>query len=286
MFIMHRVKRYFTEKVYKALSLVSRRRGVTSQKRNVELIVSLTSIAERIDTLHICIESLLRQDLRPDRIILWLSEGRTPDGNKLCLGTLPTSLTSKVKRGLEIRWCSDFGPFRKLYPTLIEYPNAIIVTADDDVIYPHDWLRRLYDSYEKDPTSVHCHIAHRITFTEDGIPQPYSQWEKDVHGHFKPSKVLFPVGAGGVLYAPEHLHQQAINKDEFLCICPRADDIWWKAMSLLSDTAVTKVEGSARKIFAIKIPCTPRLFEENVVRFGNDEQLKQVNEAFGCFNLE
>ncbi len=42
---------------------------------------------------------------------------------------------------------------------LIEkYPNAIIVTADDDLYYKKHWLKELYELYVSKPGYVHCHI--------------------------------------------------------------------------------------------------------------------------------
>ena len=48
--------------------------GVTTEKRDTRLIVSLTSFPARIKTVHQTINTLLRQTVKPDHIILWLSE--------------------------------------------------------------------------------------------------------------------------------------------------------------------------------------------------------------------
>ena len=51
----------------------STKKGVTSQKRQQKVIISLTSYPKRINTLWIVIETLLRQTMKLDEIILWLA---------------------------------------------------------------------------------------------------------------------------------------------------------------------------------------------------------------------
>ena len=62
---------------------------------------------------------------------------------------MPKELKELMKRGLEIRFCKDIGPHGKLIYALKEFPDAIVVTADDDMIYPKDWLEKLFESYKK-----------------------------------------------------------------------------------------------------------------------------------------
>ncbi|MFV0278118.1 MAG: hypothetical protein ACK5HY_13175, partial [Parahaliea sp.] len=61
-----------------------------------EIVVTLSSYDRRVEYMYICVESLLRQSLRPDRIILWLSRHNFPDE------TLPENLLRLRARGLEI----------------------------------------------------------------------------------------------------------------------------------------------------------------------------------------
>lgn len=54
----------------------------------------------------------------------------------------------------------DIRSYKKLIPILKKYPNKIIVTADDDVIYKKDWLERLYKDHLKYPNYI---LVHRVT---------------------------------------------------------------------------------------------------------------------------
>ena len=51
--------------------------------------------------------------------------------------------------GLTIDWYHDIRSYKKLIPTLKRYPDDIIITADDDILYPCNMVSDLYDTYTK-----------------------------------------------------------------------------------------------------------------------------------------
>lgn len=105
---------------------------LNKQKRKEEIIVSLTSFPGRIHLVHKTIQTILLQSVKPDLVELWLAKEQFPNYEK----DLPNELTNLIQYGLKICWCSDYRSFKKLVPSLQEHPDAIIVTADDDVYYP------------------------------------------------------------------------------------------------------------------------------------------------------
>lgn len=266
---------------YRFLSRFGHQMGVTGAKRDQELVISLTTIPERIGKVHLCIESLLRQDIKPDHLILWLSESEDPNRPKIDRASLPLSLVRLQCRGLDIRWYRDIRSFRKIVPTLREYPDALIVTADDDIFYPRRWLRGLYEAYRREPQYVHCHRAHLIKYDSSGSVLPYLQWNLLAPGYQGPSMDLFPTSGGGVLYAPAHLHPDTLKEEIFLELCPKADDVWLKAMSQLMDVQCKKVARDCFKIIAIRIPGNVTLYSENVTIDGNDPQIEAIRKRYG-----
>lgn len=102
-----------------------------------QIIVSLTSSGQRIHNAYLAIESIMQQTLKPNKIILWLAE------EEFSHNQLPESLKILESRGLEIRFCEDQKTYNKLIPTLKLHPDDIIITIDDNVIYPIDLLDRL-----------------------------------------------------------------------------------------------------------------------------------------------
>ena len=88
-----------------------------------------------------------------------MSKNQFPNGNK----DLPKNLIDLVDKGLTIENNENDGDiksYRKLIPTLKKYPNNMIVTADDDLIYNKDWLEKLYKAHLKYPKDI---VAHSIT---------------------------------------------------------------------------------------------------------------------------
>ena len=181
--------------------------GINDIRRDVPLIVSLTSYEERFEDLTISIYSLLNQSIKPDRIILWLSDN-------LCLNDLPYDITRFIKNGLEIRFVKDIGSYTKAIYAFKEFSNSIIVTADDDIYYPKDWLSKLYYSFIANPKDISVHRAHRIRF-EDKKIAPYETWTK----HVEEENARFDnflTGVGGVLYPPNCFSNEVLRKDIFL----------------------------------------------------------------------
>lgn len=205
---------------------------------NKKIIVSLTSYPARIDVVNTTIESILNQSLKANRIILWLAPEQFPNKEK----DLPNKLVELKKYGLIIDWYHDIGSYKKLIPTLKLYPNDIIVTADDDVLYNKEWLNKLYKSYLANPEMIHCHRARKILLNKDKL-KPYKQWQiydksyKDISGFS-----VFFTGVGGVLYPPNSLNKNVLNEQEFMELCPKNDDIWFWCNAVLNKTKIKLVE--------------------------------------------
>lgn len=260
-----------TEAYYRLISLFSQRSGVTKDERKTPVIVSLTAIPERYNKLHLCIESLLRQDRKPDRVILWLSDDSIP---------LPKKLTKLCKRGLEIRYCEDIRSYRKIIYTLEDYPKALVVTADDDLFYPKKWLSALHDAYKVEPGVIHCHRSHQMTFDSGGKLDDYKKWGFCSQESCYASPLTFPTGAGGVLYPPGTLNKNVINKKLFLQLAPTADDVWLKAMSILNKTKCRNTGIYKHEFTQIKGTQKRALWRENTEQDMNDKQIKAVWDYF------
>lgn len=266
--------------------------GVTKDRRNTELVVSLTTIPERITKVHICIETLLRQTLKPDRLILWLSESIESGRDPIRMDLLPASLTRLQNRGLEIRWCDDIRSYRKFVPTVRAFPDALVVTVDDDHFYPRHLLEDLFDAYIREPQYIHCHRARLMRYDASNKPARYRDWELIEDTDQGPSFDVFPTSGGGVLYAPGHLDPEVLNEHMFRELCPTADDVWYKAMSVLANVRCKKVLKRTTKFHRMRIPNNRTLAEVNFPKRqtygepdGNDRQIRAVGERYGIFGF-
>jgi hypothetical protein len=197
---------------------------------------------------------------------------------------LPPVLSKLQRRGLEIRWCKDLGPHTKLIHALKAFSGALIVTADDDCFNSRNWLGDLYNAYLAQPQYIHCHRAHLMRADDNGALLPYRQWDICSNGFVGPSTMLFPTGVGGVLYAPDHLDGEVFDENVFRSICPKADDVWFKAMSLKSSVNCKKIRPYSSDLIIIRGSQAVSLEDHNDLSHGgNDDQLKAVFEKFNLW---
>lgn len=199
--------------------------------RQPEIIVSLTSYPKRIDTIWITIESLMRQTKRPDMIILWLSEEQFPNRE------LPITLKEQQNRGLTIKWCDNLMSHKKYFYVCQGYPNACIITADDDLIYPPFQIERLWNMHIEHPTDVISLTSQTITPT---YCTPPSKWTGVSKQEVVSSYRLSLNSGSGALFPPQSLPKQAFDKKAIKKLCPYADDLWLTVMIHLNGVRITK----------------------------------------------
>lgn len=166
-----------------------------------------------------------------DKIILWIAH---EDKSKLT-----PAILSLQKHGLKIAFCEDLRSYKKIIPTLKQYPDSIIVTADDDLYYGSTWLEGLISCYKKNTDDVICHRLHHICLDDNKFPLNYTQWEFESQS-LNVSPLNFPTSGGGVLYPPKILYSEVLNAKVFKKLCPDADDIWLYWMMRLNGRKARK----------------------------------------------
>ncbi|WP_405381313.1 glycosyltransferase family A protein [Maribacter sp. LLG6340-A2] len=196
-------------------------------KESLPVIISLTSIPSRLGTLHLTIRSLLNQTTRPKKIVLWLHQSLKDK--------IPQQLASIKSNIFEIKYSKLNCSHRKLIHSLKKFPNDIIITCDDDMMYRDNWLQLLYQEHKLHPKCIIANQTRYISYNDNGHLQPYKNW---THPKNKPinQSAIIPIGAEGVLYPPNSLHKEATNSKLFLELAPKADDLWFKAMAIIKGT--------------------------------------------------
>ncbi|WP_162274965.1 glycosyltransferase family 2 protein [Mailhella massiliensis] len=195
-------------------------------------IVSLTSYPARINTVYQTIDSILSQDIPPKKIVLYLAESQFP----MKEASLPEKLISKINDIFEVRWCDDIRSYKKLIPALKDFPNDIIITGDDDVIYPKNWIRILLTGYYNDPLSVQCLRARRMVFENNKFSE-YSKFRL-IKDDSKASFLILQTGLGGCLYTKNMFYEDICKKELFTKLCPDGDDLWFWAMAVIKGTKI------------------------------------------------
>lgn len=228
-------------------------------------IVSMTTYGARIKLAYLTIESIGRGTVRPSRMILWIGHQDQQ------LTDIP-SLKRLVKRGLEIRFCENWGPHCKYYPyvsTTAEFDRPL-VTADDDVLYPGYWLSRLTGAHLAQPEYIHCYRAHRVGISGDQI-QPYHTWQPCRTN--QPSFLSFATGVSGVIYPASFLRIAKKAGKTFTECCPKADDVWLHHLAVANNYKIKQIHHRPVHFVEAKGTRSITLNQFNVQDGGNDAQI-------------
>lgn len=250
-----------------------------SENRSPRVVVSLTSYPARMYDIHYCLYSLLTQSFKPDAVILWLAKEQFPNGED----DIPEKVLRLRRNGLTIKWCEDLRSYKKLIPALLEYPEDLIVTADDDLYYSPDWLEKLWQAYQQtDGRKLVAHRSHQLLMLNNKIT-PYSQWPKCIQ-NAQSSFFNFCTTGGGILYPPHTLHEDVTNVALAKKLCPHADDVWFWGMAVRNGTSISIVPEPYTLIYTnpareLNLNDDGTLFSSNGAG-GNDSQIAALMEAY------
>ena len=246
----------------------------TTEAREKKVIVSLTSFPPRFDRIHVCLKSLLLQRVKPDKIIVYFASD-TPKNS------LTNEMLQLEKYGVEFRFdeTRNLRSHTKYFYAMQEFPEDLIVTADDDLYYPSDWLESLLKSYKRHPDAISARRVHRMKRDDKGLLL-YNLWEDQCRGVRKPSNDLLATGCGGVLYPPHCLDARVFDEKNIKELCYAADDIWLKCMEILSKTPVVWAKNWEVDQLGVESVQKEALSSQNVDRLHNDTCLKNVMDYY------
>lgn len=214
------------------LSLINRYgRSPVTQPGNP--VVSLTTFGRRVQTVYLAIESIARGEMLPSRLILWIDELHL-------FNNLPASIHRLQKRGLEVRLCKNYGPHKKYYPYVESQDlfNLPLVIADDDILYPRYWLRKMVDAYREHPEALNCYFAGKIEFDKNS--GNISMTGNSCHS--TDSSIYYhPIGGYGTILSPPYLMALKRAGAAFEGCCPSQNDLWFHAIALRAGYPVRQI---------------------------------------------
>lgn len=211
-----------------------------------DIVVSLTSFPARFPALEHTLKPLLRQTVKPAKVVLWLCEDELTDG-------IPSFLNMYKEHGLEIRYCKEnIKPHKKLFFSAKEFINYRIITVDDDTIYPEDLVERLDAGSRLHPDCVCCNMAHRMTWDDDGRLRKYDDWDGGAIGLQGPSLDLLALGVGGVLYPAGIFDEDYFDLDAIKRLALSTDDLWLRFYESRKRIKVFKVSAHAKNPIDLK----------------------------------
>lgn len=222
-------------------SAISDKSNSFDRKYLPKVIVSLTSYPKRINTVYKTIQTMLNQTEPPDEILLWLAKSQFPNLEN----DLPASLLQILSDKVKIKWTKDIKSYKKLIPALTEYPDDIIITVDDDLLFDEHIIERLLKGYRKYP---HCIQCHRVTTIEYHDINNIKITPDALKVYPVPTYLHKLSGGAGCLYPPHSLHPDALREDLFMSLASTSDDIWFWLMGALNGYKVNVVENNIAKL--------------------------------------
>lgn len=247
----------------------SKKIGLNKKQRDKRIVASLTSFPDRINTVWITIETIMRQSMKADEIILWLAQDQFSG-----VDSLPIELLNLQKRGLKIRFCEDLKSHKKYYYAMQQFKDDLIVLFDDDMFYPKDTIKKLYHMHKKNPKDICVITTQKIIYSVFDPPSFWKNPEVKERIHHSNSVQIFT--GSGSLFVPGSLDQDVFNKELLSRLCPYADDLWLTFMAFKKGTKITSL--TKWRAFPVSIYGTGKnsLWYINSEAGKNDEQWKSL----------
>ena len=223
-----------------------------------EFLISFTSVPNRFRTLPLVVESLTRQELPANEIHLNLAHQDFND--------LPSSIRAKLEQsGVKIFSVDDWGPAKKLIPTL-QRSDLPVICVDDDLVYEPTLTKHLLIQAQLFPNNVIASRTHKITKNSNGEIAAYSEWRKQYSKTNGPSPELFATSGAGTLFKRDFFHKDVFDFALYKELAFYCDDLWWYFQTIRNGVAVRRVPGAWPLNF---IPGTQ---EQGLWRTGNKER--------------
>ena len=247
-----------------------------TEHRPRKIIVSLTSYPARMKFVPYVIASLLNQTMKPDKIILWLAEPQFPDKK------LPRIFKKLQACGVEVKFCPEnLGPHTKYFYALQEYPEDLILTFDDDIIYRDFIIETLYKSYLEHPDCVSAMRVTVMNLMPDGSFSFPLWYREPDNSKGQESHSFFATGVAGALYPPHSFSDEVFNVKAMMKLCPRADDTWLKIMEVMHGVKVASAfTPNATQGWEIIGSQKFALWKKNVIDRADVAQLNAAFEAY------
>jgi hypothetical protein len=239
------------------------------------VIVSLTSHPPRYAKLGLTLRCLLSQSHPPSLVILWVFERD--------FEYLPNDILNLQSERFRIETTKqNYKSYTKILPAAQKFPDAVIVTADDDIFYNATWLSQLLLHFSPDRREVLGHRAHRITTNDRYELNAYQLWDWKIRAQQQPMSGfdVFLTGVSGTLYPPGSLESDMLDPEKFLGQCTSADDVWLYFLTT-GNNYIPTVVPSTQLEYTWKGSQSVALKFENVDNNRNDEYMRSLSNLYG-----
>lgn len=242
-----------------------------------DVVVTMTTHGDRIQTVHTAIESIARGSRRPRRLILWLDD-------REAIANPPRALRRLRRRGLEILEAPHgYRVHTKyyFYVTSTDHHHTMpMVTSDDDIIYPPHWLASMERAHVEHPDSIVTFRAHQIRVSAEGL-EPYATWSPCTNT--VPSFAHFGTSVSGQLFPPPFLDYVRGEGEAFRQLSADNDDIWLHYLAVKSGVRTAQVLPDSQHFLFVPGTQESGLYLTNVWGQEND---RQAERSYGPDEIE
>jgi hypothetical protein len=190
---------------------------------NRRVIVSLSTVPDRINKLRPTIRSFLKQTRPPDEIVLAIPEFSVREQRPYVV----PKYISRLPRVRILRCREDWGPATKFIAAVRDElaaarPNTLIMVVDDDRVYPRDALETYLHYSEQLPDAALCFRGAAMPSTLD--------WDdaKMIRASElrQPRPVAVITGCGSYLIQPRFFNESLWDYSVAPQVAFHIDDIW------------------------------------------------------------
>lgn len=234
----------------------------------------MTTYPARFNSALVAIKSINKQTIKPHALIINISEEDWQAAKSDFIDDAKLAFDGEVI----VEPCVNLKPANKIIPTAQKYKDNIIVTFDDDIVYPSDRAEKLIEKHNEYPQNPIAFRTRRVSFDNEK-PMPYGSWQiaYDVEG---PNKLNFPTSVSGSLYPSNFFPDSFFDIDNYVKLSHSADDVWTYFHVLLKGSAFVK---GGTETVPPGVPGTQEsaLWKSNVSRGGNDKIIAELEKEYG-----
>ena len=204
------------------------------------VIISMTSFPARIGGAAAVWKTILNQKTdTPFKCVMTLAEEEFPSKE------IPSDLQSLVDTGqVELLWYPrNIRSHKKIIPVLQKYPDATVITTDDDIQRPQGWLQVLLEDHKKYPEDI---ITNGFAFYLDkdlnfqrlrGLKQAAAHGKNHIPGIIY-NFCRFLSGSGTLFPAHTFTDSRFFQENLYMTLSPTSDESWTYLFSVLKGKTI------------------------------------------------
>lgn len=234
----------------------------------------MTTYPARFKSALSAIESINNQTKKPHALVINISE------EDWWAAKLDFIRQAKFifKGWLIVDSCVNLKPANKIIPTAQNYGDQIIITFDDDILYPRNRAEELLKMHEQYPENPIAYRTRMVEFKNNSA-LPYSSWEICKGGN-DPNRLNFPTSVSGSLYPPNFFPESFFDVDNYVKLSHDNDDIWTYFHVLLKGSSFVR---GGKEFVPPGVPGSQEsaLWKSNVSKGGNDAIIARLEKQYG-----